>query len=444
MKARWAVAAMLMAGLGTAGEGEAQMSDSAATAEARRFIGHLEAGEWNEAGQMVAPTLRDRLGAAQLETVWGQIAASLGAGTVTRVRAVSPVDTMKSVELFGDFERDTVILRVVLSPSSQVVGFWVGPVPEAAPAESPPPPYVDRSRFREAEVRVGREPWLLPGTLSLPVEQGRHPAVVLVHGSGPHDRDETVGGTRVFRDLAWGLASQGIAVLRYEKRTRTHGSRMSPDVTVDQEVIEDALAALELVRGHPAIDPQHVYIAGHSLGAQLAPEIARRDGHVAGAVLLAAPARPIGVVMVAQLEYLASLPENASPEAQSQLEQALGQVRELVAGELPDTQNVLGARVSYFRDLAARDAVAEAVALDAPLLILQGERDYQVTMADFAAWQKALKDRPETTLRSFPSLNHLFVAGTGAATPAEYARTGFVAEAVVDAIADWVAATRAP
>jgi uncharacterized protein len=433
------VVPVLVVGLG-AGPGRvgAQLTDSAATAGAQRFLAHLAANEWAQAEQMVAPALRDRLGASQLETVWGQIRGSLGEGTTTRVRGVNAVDSMRSVELYGDFARDTVLLRVVLSPATEVVGFWVGPVPEAAPAPSPAPPYANESNFREGEVRVGEEPWVLPGTLSIPVGGGRHPAVVLVHGSGPHDRNETVGGTKVFRDLAWGLASRGVAVLRYEKRTKVHGAKMGADVTVESEVIEDALAALELVRAHPAVDPQRVYVAGHSLGAQLAPEIARRDGRVAGAILLAATARPIGVVMEEQLEYLAGLQQNAAPEAQTQLREALEQVRMLTSGEAADTQMVMGAPASYFRDLSARDGVAEALRLEIPILVLQGERDYQVTMTDFGIWRDRLDARRRTTFRSFPALNHLFVAGEGPATPAEYAQPGFVAEEVVTTIAEWI------
>lgn len=439
MDRRCAMTAMLVLGLGTMpGQGAAQLTDSAAVASAQRFVGLLQEGEWAAAEQMVAPSLRDRLGATQLQTVWGQVSSALGQGEVKRVRGVTAIDTMQSVELYGDFERDTVLLRVVLSPGAEVVGFWVGAVPEAEAEATPGPPYADAAKFREVEVRVGEEPWLLPGTLTVPVEGELHAAVVLVHGSGPHDRDETVGGTKVFRDLAWGLAARGVVVLRYEKRTKVHGAKMTGAVTVDNEVIEDALAALELVRTNPSVDPARVYIAGHSLGAQLAPEIARRDGRVAGAIMLAAAARPIGEVMEAQLTYLAGLPQNAAPEAQAQLAAALEQVRLLTSGEAPDTAVILGAPASYFRDLDARDAVAEALALDVPLLLLQGERDYQVTMDDFRIWQDAIGNRALTRLESFPALNHLFVAGSGPASPAEYARPGFVAEEVVMTIADWI------
>ena len=150
---------ILAAGLGASPlPAAAQITDSAAVAGAQRFIALLQAGEWTRAEERVAPPLRDRLGAAQLETVWAQISAALGAGTVQRLRDVSRLDTMLSVELYGDFVRDTVLFRVVLAPNGAVMGFWVGAVPDAAPARAAGPPYAEESTFREPEVRVGAEP----------------------------------------------------------------------------------------------------------------------------------------------------------------------------------------------------------------------------------------------------------------------------------------------
>ena len=445
MKVRWMVVTMLVTGLGAgAANVSAQMPDSTAAAEAERFLGLLKSGDWSGAEQRVAAQLRERLGAAQLETVWGQLMTGLGELRSTTLRSVTAANGAQAVEMRGEFALQPMLIRVVLSPAAEGVGFWVGPVPADAPATAAgAPPYADQAKFREEKVQVGADPWILPGTLTLPVTAGTHPGVVLVHGSGPHDQDETVGGTRVFRDLAWGLASRGIAVLRYEKRTKTHGAKMGADVTLNAEVVDDAVAAMALLRAHPSVDDARVFVLGHSLGASLAPEIAKRDGRAAGAILLAGTARPIDVVMLEQLEYLATLPQNASPEAQAQLAEATRQVQRLVSGTAADSEVVMGAPVSYFRELKAKDGVADAVAQpDMPVLVLQGERDYQVTMADFALWKAALDARSNATLRSFPSLNHLFVAGSGAPTPAEYAQPGFVAEEVVAAVAEWVAAQK--
>ncbi len=156
------------------------------------------------------------------------------------------------------------------------------------------PAYVNPKKFRDVDVRVGFSPWVLVGALSLPAGKGPFPAVVLVHGSGPNDQDETVGAVKPFRDLAWGLASQGIAVLRYEKRTRTYGEKMSKlPVTVKEEVIDDAVAAVDFLRDNDAIDKKRIVVLGHSLGGALAPRIAAATkGKVAGVVVMAGPTRP--------------------------------------------------------------------------------------------------------------------------------------------------------
>ncbi|MEG0767506.1 MAG: alpha/beta fold hydrolase, partial [Clostridia bacterium] len=139
---------------------------------------------------------------------------------------------------------------------------------------------------------IGKDPWALPGTLTVPTAAtGKMPAVVLVHGSGPNDRNESVGGTAIFRDLAHALASRGIAVLRYDKRTLVHGAQFTPEIinglTVEQETIEDALSAIAQLRADSRIDPARVFLVGHSMGAMLAPRIDAEGGNLTGLVLMA-------------------------------------------------------------------------------------------------------------------------------------------------------------
>ena len=298
-----------------------------------------------------------------------------------------------------------------------------------------------RDAFQEIEVKVGEGEWALPATLSLPKGDGPFPAVVLVHGSGPHDRDETIGPNRPFRDLAWGLASRGIAVLRYEKRTKEHGTKLAKkkDITVKEETIDDALAAVKLLRKTPRIDPKKVFVLGHSLGAMLAPRIGELDSAIAGLILLAGPTRPLEDLILEQFSYLASL--NEVPLRS--LEAIKAQVRRAKDPKLsPDTPAAdlpLGLAGCPIGFRYGKPIPLKAVAkIKQPMLILQGERDYQVTMTDFAGWKKALAGRKNAELKSYPKLNHLFVEGTGKSKPSEYQKEGHVAKEVIEDIAGWV------
>src|SRR4051794_11541515 len=167
-----------------------------------------------------------------------------------------------------------------------------------------------QNHFTEEPVVVGSGEWALPGTLTLPTGTGPFPAVVLVHGSGPHDRDETIGPNKPFRDLAWGLAAQGVAVLRYEKRTHEHPAKLMPlkeKLTIREESVDDAVAAVALLRKQKEVDGKRIFVVGHSLGAIVAPKVAALEPAVAGIVLLAGSPRPFEDIILDQLTYLASL-----------------------------------------------------------------------------------------------------------------------------------------
>ncbi|AKF85217.1 hypothetical protein MFUL124B02_10540 [Myxococcus fulvus 124B02] len=280
--------------------------------------------------------------------------------------------------------------------------------------------------FRSEEVLVGKAPWELKGTLTVPAGTGPFPGVILVHGSGPHDRDETVGPNKPFKDLAEGLSSRGIAVLRYDKRTKVYAQQSAAGISMDDEVVVDAVAAVETLKARADIDPKHIFVVGHSLGALLAPEIAVRAAPVAGAVLLAPPGRAPWDIILAQLRYLEQPPELiASIEKDVEL---------LKAGTLGD-KKLLGAPAAYWRDWASRDGVAMATKLARPPLILRGERDYQVTEEDVAVWKKGL---PRAEVVTIPGANHLFIQGTGKPHPAEYQTPGNVDARVIDTLSAFI------
>jgi uncharacterized membrane protein/dienelactone hydrolase len=307
-----------------------------------------------------------------------------------------------------------------------------------------PPAYSKPDAFSERAVTVGTGEWKLPGTLTVPRSRTPVPGVVLIHGSGPEDRDETIFGNKPFRDLAEGLASQGIAVLRYEKRTKEYGAKMAQmrNLTVQDETVADAVAAVTLLRTQPGIDPKRVFLLGHSLGGYLMPMMLAQAPEAAGGIVVAGTARPLEDVMLDQFEYAGSLPGGDTPEARKQIDELrklLLSVKALQPGH-EDGPAILGAWPHYWLDLRGYDPIVQAAKITRPLLILQGERDYQVTMKDFAIWTTALGGHSNVTLKSYPALNHLFVEGQGKSMPAEYMTPGHVSSEAIGDIAGWVLA----
>ncbi|WP_254626191.1 S9 family peptidase [Myxococcus sp. CA039A] len=289
-------------------------------------------------------------------------------------------------------------------------------------------PAVNGAAFRTEEVSVGRAPFLLKGTLTVPTGSGPFPGVVLVHGSGPHDRDESIGPNKPFKDIAEGLSSRGIAVLRYDKRTFQYGPQLT-NFSIDDEVVVDAVTAVGVLKARPEIHPERVFVVGHSLGALLAPEIAVLAAPVAGAVLLAPPGRPPWDLVLAQLRYL-----EVPAEKLAEFEQTVGLLK---AGKL-GTGTLLGAPAAYWQDWASRDGVAMARKLQRPILIMRGARDYQVTDEDLTSWRSGLESVAQVEVVTVPENNHLFIKGTGKPGPAEYAVPGHVDEQVVEKLASFL------
>jgi dienelactone hydrolase len=340
----------------------------------------------------------------------------------------------------SQFEKAKVDIKVVLNSKRQVAGLFF--LPGSEPAA--PPPYVHSEAFREQPVTVGQGKWALPGTLSLPIGSGSFPAVVLVHGSGPSDRDETVGPNKPFSDLAQGLASAGIAVLRYEKRTKQYPAEcvaLGAQLTVQEETIDDAVVAVALLGKTPGVDPKRIFVLGHSLGGMLAPRIAKASPGIAGLVIMAAGNRGLEDAMIEQMDYIASLQPNKSAEESKQFEKfktEMAKVKALTTNDVTSSTSVLGAPPRYWLDLRGYVPARAAKDLKCPLLILQGGRDYQATVTDYEIWQENLKGKTSVTFKLYPALNHLFISGEGKCTPQEYEKPGHVAAEVVRDIAQWL------
>lgn len=312
------------------------------------------------------------------------------------------------------------------------------PIPETVRTA---PVLMNNDVIEEKEVIILSEEYKLPGTLTLPKGKEKVPAVILVHGSGPQGRDATIGPNKVFRDLAWGISEQNIAVLRYDKRTYVYRTAKAA-TDYDSEVVDDVLAAIELLKNTPEIDPEQIYVAGHSLGGLIAPRIAERSGEkLAGIILIAAPVRPMEDMIVEQATYISSLTDSTekTQEAINQLKAQAANVKAIGTTDFDENIGLpLNVPIPYWEFANAYQPVEVARKLQLPILILQGERDYQVTMEDYSRWRFGLFRNPNVMFKLYPKLNHMLQEGSGKSTPSEYNQENAAPAYFMKDIADWI------
>ncbi|WP_394828335.1 DUF3887 domain-containing protein [Pendulispora albinea] len=168
--------------------------------KARTFLEELGRSEWEHPRSAFTARLSNALPPSKLQSVWRSVESS--AGPFHKVSVTEMTDGSRVVRAVCRFDRATLTFKITYDTEARVAGFYVLPPPSSSTWVAPP--YADPEAFEEREVKVGTQP-ALPGVVSVPKGAGPFPAAVLVHGSGPMDRDESVGGVKVFKDFAWAV-----------------------------------------------------------------------------------------------------------------------------------------------------------------------------------------------------------------------------------------------
>ncbi|HET6762944.1 MAG TPA: alpha/beta fold hydrolase, partial [Longimicrobiaceae bacterium] len=370
-------------------------------------------------------------------------------GGMTLAATVRPgADGEKQVEVGGVLMRlrmdGTGRLDGACVPAQGVAFVRLHPAPArpfpCSAATQPAPDYSAPAGapYGAVEVRIptGRG-YTLAGTLTLPKgEVGRVPAVVLVTGSGPEERDSRIPGVpgyAFFRQIADTLGRRGIAVLRVDDRG-VGGSGGDPTRATTADFADDARAALAYLRTRAEIDPARVAIAGHSEGGMIAPMVASTDPAVRAVVLLAAPAWTGRRI---------SLYQNRQSLAQAGI---TGAAADSVLRTVPARLDSAAAGQPWLRHYLDYDPLPSARRLRVPVLVLQGGSDHQVTPEQAEELARAMRDagNARVTVRVFPDVDHLFLRDpAGTASVAHYAGlpSKQVPSEVLGAMADWLAAT---
>ena len=412
-----------------------------AAAIATRIVDLAQNGRFVEIERFFAPPLRAVVSAETLRIGWESEIGKSGPISAIGEPVSEPANTgLVRVRVPITCERGALSVVMSVDDSGALHGLRISP---AAGMSWTPPPYTDQKRFVEREVTIGSGPLAVPGALTLPRGRGPRPGVVLLGGGGLFDRDETSGPNKPLKDLAWGLATRGVAVARFDKVTFVHKSQAAnePNFTMTDEHAPHAVAAVHLLQRQPGVNPARIFVLGHSMGGRVAPRVALAEPSVAGLALLAADAQPMQQAAIRVGRYLASV--DPDPALAAALEAITRQVARVESPDLapstPASELPFGLSGAYWLDLRSYDPVSTAALLDKPMLILQGGRDYQVTVEDdLSRWQAGLGNRPDVTTRVYDADNHLFFPGAGPSTPAEYGRAQHVDPAVVADIANWL------
>jgi hypothetical protein len=332
--------------------------------------------------------------------------------------------------------------------------------------------------YREEEVKFTNRGATLAGTLTLPQGEGPHPAVVLISGSGPQNRDEEVLGFKIFRAIADHLTRQGITVLRYDDRG-VGGSSAGTTSDTSETFAGDVAAAVQYLKGRPEVNPKEIGLLGHSEGGIIAPMVAVSSPDVAYVILMSGPGVPGSRIIVEQARLIseasgtstADLKEQAALQKRSIDAALTGQGWDEVKADLiayfkkaaaamPESQRkALGdvdawaaksveAQIALMQSpwmqfFLAHDPATVLEKVQVPVLALFGGLDLQVPAEENrAAIEKALErgGNKDVTIKVFPDANHLYQAAkTG--SPAEYAMLkpeftpGFL-----DTISEWILA----
>ena len=337
----------------------------------------------------------------------------------------------KVLYYYSEFEKMNLDIKLTFNDKNKIVGFFFIPHKE-----------IDKDKNKKPDYNIPSDNISLPGTLLIADTNNQKKLVILIHGSGPNDRDETILDNKPFKDIAEGLLHHGISSYRFDKRTMVAPLLcIGPDFNIDDEVTNDVVNIIQYFHKNDTFKLYQIYIIGHSLGALMAPRIALKAGNqLSGVVMLAAPGRSLDKLLLEQYEYLDSL--NPTKEMNAEVKKVKKQINYLNSANFnlssPKDSLPLNADAAYWKSLKDYDQIRTIEKVHIPVLILQGEKDYQVTMKDYSLWQKATKNNPKVSMKSYATLNHAFMENKGIPGPASYSIKQTIPSLVIKEIALWI------
>jgi len=404
--------------------------------KANTFFDLFAAGKFEEAHGYFSEEGKTKVTTENLKQFWTGLENRLG-----KVKAIDATGSKAQGEYYavtvsGEFQYDNQDFVLVFDKSEKLVGMHLPP--KAVTYRSPG--YADSTLYKEKSTYIQFPGHQLAAVITVPKDGNSFPVVVLVHGSGPNDMDETIGPNKPFKDIAAGLAANGIASVRYVKRTLIYPSEFGKAFTAKEEVLDDALQAIALAKTIEGADLKNIYVLGHSLGGMLAPRIATLAPDLKGIIMAAAPARKLTDLIIEQNKYMVSQSKDTSGVLQKSLDNAITEIektRFTKLGKMKPDSLFLGLPASYWVDLNNYNQVETAKTLKQRIFVIQGGYDFQVTETDYNLWKEALTGN-NVAFKLYPDFNHLFSQQEEKGNALQYQKPANVEQRVIEDLSNWV------
>jgi dienelactone hydrolase len=401
------------------------------------FVKQFTSEKFRKSRKMLSGDMKKKMSTTKIKGLWTMLEKQFGDFNTTTYQNTFNKEELSISNYLFKTEKASFTLEVAENQKGEISGFYIKPMSYSMPD------YAANAKFGKENITITTGEFNLPGEIILPLGVKNPPLVILVHGSGPHDRDETIGPNKVFYDLALGLAAKGVATLRYEKRSKVYDSLFKyHPFSLKEETIDDAITAVNLAKQSTLIDTSRIFVLGHSLGAMAAPYI-NNNSNCAGAIMFSGPFRSLTEIMPQQIEYLAGLDgkiSKAEKKTIKQFKERAIMIRADMYDSTTSYNDLMGYWPGYFwKTEQSYLPPAHIEKGTKPLLILHGSRDYQIDpIKDFVPLRNLCDKKTNCQAIMYEGLNHLFIMGEGQPNPSEYFIPGNVDERVISDIAVWV------
>ncbi|MET3537960.1 alpha/beta hydrolase [Chryseobacterium limigenitum] len=369
------------------------------------------------------PLVASHVSVNDLKELYPQIQGQMG-----EFKSIIEVNNEKDTYYFySDFEKSKLDIQITFNTENKIIGFY----------------FIPHKTFDKADdkkaLKIKSDDIELKGTLLQPTQGDQKKLVIFIHGSGPQDRDETIGENKPFKDIAEYFFKNGISSYRYDKRTYSNPETFNDQSTVEQETINDAVNVANYFKANESFKGYQIIILGHSQGAYLMPKIAEK-AQASKYIFMAGNARPLQDIIVDQFEYLHKVVPSKIPiEDVQNIKKKVEFLNsdkfnlDVKKSELP-----FDLPASYWKSLLDYKPLDLIKKINVPMFFAQGERDYQVTEKDFNLWKNELKNNKSAEFKLYPSLNHFFAKHSGVASWEEYEVKGNVDEAFLKDLAQFI------